>query len=594
MSDGQPPRKQPRHGDATPVALLQEHLAKAKPDPRKTAHLVSYAIGTLDACRARFHPGLQVAGELGLLVGKSEKMTQLVDFVEKATEKTVMVARRALYVSGPAGTGKTTAVEHAIALTRARRVGEFEVASISGARLSKPEEVWLEVCSALQRCTQTHYRKGHPDPRFKLERKSVAEARRVVMRMVDMHQQHKGDPSQSLLAKPLLVVIDEMDRIVQRRSGSGQVHGSHSFLFDLLDITWRAPGKVILICISNAEDHLDHVLKHEADRLKSRLEKVQRLTFSEFRVEELREILAARAASIHYVAKPLGRKASLVARGADDVVDAPVLSALVHAVCRYTGGDCRRILSAAVQLVTLKLARLPAVLQSCADDPEGCSTAGLNAAAQVALAHSAFTLGKADVDQIRESIAGTAALYSGMTKRQALGLAAFLVSATKMDSGGRESRRAQVAEQLVLLTGQLPPQTLDPIRRSFAPVLGYDGEDVGLEMARVALPWCTSALDETALAYMTLDSLEASRVFVRPGGAKSATHIALPHASGVHDAGGALSTVHELAAFLKAEHSDVAKLPAVVDAIQRVHSGTVPQVVELAGDSESDAPVTRP
>ncbi|KAI3888134.1 hypothetical protein MKX03_037545 [Papaver bracteatum] len=194
---------------------------------------------------------------------RNKEMEEIVEFVKGAVSNG-QCRGHCLYIHGVPGTGKTMSVLAAMRNLRsevdAGRISPYCFVEINGLKLASPENIYRVIYEKLS---------GH--------RVSWKKA-------LSLLNEKFSDDNEVRNSQPCVLLIDELDLLVTR---------NQSVLYNILDWPTKPHSKLVVIGIANTMDLPEKLLP----RISSRMG-IQRLCFSPYTYQQLREIISSRIEGI--------------------------------------------------------------------------------------------------------------------------------------------------------------------------------------------------------------------------------------------------------------------------------------------------------
>ncbi|XP_026438291.1 origin of replication complex subunit 1B-like [Papaver somniferum] len=193
---------------------------------------------------------------------RNKEMEEIIEFVKGAVSNG-QCRGHCLYIHGVPGTGKTMSVLAAMRNLRsevdAGRISPYCFVEINGLKLASPENIYRVIYEKLS---------GH--------RVSWKKA-------LSLLNEKFSDDNKVRNSQPCVLLIDELDLLVTRKS----------VLYNILDWPTKPHSKLVVIGIANTMDLPEKLLP----RISSRMG-IQRLCFSPYTYQQLREIISSRIEGI--------------------------------------------------------------------------------------------------------------------------------------------------------------------------------------------------------------------------------------------------------------------------------------------------------
>ncbi|KAI3863961.1 hypothetical protein MKW98_031553 [Papaver atlanticum] len=194
---------------------------------------------------------------------RNKEMEEIIEFVKGAVSNG-QCRGHCLYIHGVPGTGKTMSVLAAMRNLRsevdAGRISPYCFVEINGLKLASPENIYRVIYEKLS---------GH--------RVSWKKA-------LSLLNEKFSDDNKAHNSQPCVLLIDELDLLVTR---------NQSVLYNILDWPTKPHSKLVVIGIANTMDLPEKLLP----RISSRMG-IQRLCFSPYTYQQLREIISSRIEGI--------------------------------------------------------------------------------------------------------------------------------------------------------------------------------------------------------------------------------------------------------------------------------------------------------
>ncbi|KAI3861248.1 hypothetical protein MKW92_031811 [Papaver armeniacum] len=194
---------------------------------------------------------------------RNKEMEEIIEFVKGAVGNG-QCRGHCLYIHGVPGTGKTMSVLAAMRNLRsevdAGRISPYCFVEINGLKLASPENIYRVIYEKLS---------GH--------RVSWKKA-------LSLLNEKFSDDNKVRNSQPCVLLIDELDLLVTR---------NQSVLYNILDWPTKPHSKLVVIGIANTMDLPEKLLP----RISSRMG-IQRLCFSPYTYQQLREIISSRIEGI--------------------------------------------------------------------------------------------------------------------------------------------------------------------------------------------------------------------------------------------------------------------------------------------------------